>query len=65
MSRWKCFHCGAINLSSRDGGGEGCNAHQGEGSDHSLEEHAHAFPQDHNGEIILGAYNVPVITRKW
>ena len=61
MSRWKCFHCGAINPTSGAVGGEGCDAHQGEGSDdHSQEDQA--FPQDQNGEIILGAHNVPVIT---
>ena len=63
MSRRKCFHCGAINLRSEAAKGEGCAAHQGEGSgDHSLEEHDQAIHQNQNGEMILVAQNVPIMT---
>ena len=62
MSRWKCFHCGAINPSSEAGRGEWCDNDPGEESaDHPLKEHDQAFPRDQNGEMILGTHNVPVI----
>ena len=60
--RWKCFNCGAVNLSSGAGGEDvGCDRHQGGASEDRPVDSGHQGDKLLHDQYVLGVNNVETL----